>query len=906
MAKIKRFIPLALLCFGLSAAAAEAPFAIRIGAIKGMDTYHAPQTLAEDNVRDAENVNFDEDAAAKKREGKSLYLTLGTSASVRGLWPYKSPAGTDYMMILSSDSLYSYDNINLTLVHAGFDPTKRMDAVSALGSIWFTDKSTTVFYWNGSSITWVPAAPKGQYVETYRNRLVMGDVTGSASSIYLSGELHGDDWTTGNLSTSAVTWRAGGVDDARNRILCLKAGYADFLMIGTEDKTFGFYGNDQRNFNLRQLFNDTGCTEDGTVEEFLGGLQWVSKYGLERFDRNVLLYPRVSEPVRDTMDALISAGGTNVQWTQTTQTDFEAGTSAGLSTVITPASVVLSTWGAVDTSSSDFVAGTITNLSTTTTDGSLTLAVLKDFSLENFSGFWAQTSVCCAAIQSNARAHNGTYSGLMVVTGAPPVMKLVLSSDNFTTINQVGADFGATASGAWTQITVSLTAYQGQTVRLGVMGNPSSYPSGSTLLRAVDPIYCAGGNVTFWVYNDGSGTWYIDQFEGPAVTYKGSFTSQTFDTALSSPAWGSTGASWTVTNGSSITFRTQTSTAASGPFEAAVSWSTGTAPASSWNRYFRYLISVDTPTAAVTSLTHIDDVTLAGRQSSGTFISQIKNFGTELTSFGNFEANTNGAGTYQYMIRTATSVAMITNATWVSQTPFTNVSASTNPYGQVKSTITITNGDQAPALNDFTINYNTGGSRPILVSKVFRDRYHLFYTTNSAADSYNTHALPLNRNLQWNGRYTNMGAASAVVWGRHLYIGDSQNTGKIYQLYSGNDDAGAAISAYVQFKDYDAGNEDAFKYFDKLYLTADHETEATQDVDIDVTYTIDGSATSYSLGSFNLSETEGRINAHVPFSVDTSNLNYGKWISPRVSNSGINEPFSLFGIRIYGTVEEVQ
>jgi hypothetical protein len=891
----------------------EREFVITVGPIEGVDTFHAPQSIQQNMAQDASNVLFDEDMAAKKRKGFSLYLSLGTSAPVRGLWKYTAEDGTDWAMYLSSHVFGGYDGTSTTTFITGLDPDNDMDCAPGLGNLYCTNRSTHVFFFNGTSVTYLTNAPKGSLIDIYRNRLAIADVSGDQSSVFLSGHLNHSDWTVGTHSTSPVTWPIGGENDGGLRIRGMYSGYCDFLHILMDGQHWGLFGNDQRDFRVRNISTVVGCSNDKTIKETQGVLTWLSDLGVERFDCNVYQYPKISEEIRDKIDALNRLRGSELNWIQTTQADFEAGTLSEMSATLSPGSIVLSTWTATDTSGADFAAGTMVNVTTQVLTGSIRLST-TNVNVDNNSFETAGASADLAANWTRQtsvweRSSVDPYSGSwhLFTNDSSSYRLRIMNHNSGATLHDTGT---IGPDGTWTQRSINLTSFIGQYIKIFITASIGSIES--------DPFYCSGGNLTWYSQGFGGGVTetYLDLFEGGKTSATtGEFTSQTWDTAISSPAWLSSPtstAAWTTNNnfirinvesspdGATWTQHTWMNTNGV-PF---VQDPPGTSGGMPRQRYRRYKATMTLEVDSI-GIPSIESVTFAARQSTGVWTSQNKNLG-ELTSFGNFEANYNLDGaSMTFWVRTATSAAMLPSATWVKQTPFTTITAGTNPWMNEQIRTEISKSTQNPSLDNTTAFWNTGGARPPVHAETYQDRYHMFHSTFGDTDSYNAVVKVLQRNRRWT-LFDGITAASSCLYRGDFLIGDSLSTGKIFRLYSGEDDAGAGISAYVHFKDYDADNEDAIKYFDRLYFTADHEAEVSQDVDLDISYTVDGATDTYSLGTLNLSESFGRINARIPFRHSSSNLNQGKWIAPKISNSGANEPFSLYGMRIYGKILDVE
>lgn len=879
------------------------PVTIKVDKVCGVDTYHAPNTIQLCAAQDAENMVFDKGVAAQAREGFVTYLTLGTSEPVRGLWPYRAEDGTDWVLALSSSTLFGYNGTATSALISGLNPTARMDCASCLGDTYCTDRSTDVFSFNGSSITYDAGAPKASLVECWRNRVILGDVSGEQSTFYMSGELNGTDWTTGTKSTSPVTWRVGGVNDAGNRIKCMRAGFGDFLFLGTPGNTWGFFGNDQRDFQLSQLFSDVGCLDDGTVQEHMGELTWVSNKGVERYDRNVLAYPRVSEPIRNITDGLVSSSASEFSWVQTSKTDFDLGTHSRTSADVQLGSVVLSTYGATDTANADFVSGTPSN---TTVIGDRVYLSTNNTNVENYSfesgtdnwddvGDVGSNNVVCTP-------YVGSYKAVLGASGVAVLYGQVLDSAGNVLATQNLGGWGELSACSWTAKTIPTAAYVGRYIKIRFVSLSNSLTS--------DGFIGSGSNTSVMVSKFGAGTsiymFLVDAVTGGRSTVSsGVFTSRTFNTGLSSATFSSDSAVTFTLNGGGATFSTQESVNGTA-WGDAVAWSTATAPVTvSYAPYKRYIFNLTIGTSGAIGLPYVDAVTVSAREKTGTFISQPKDV-TGATLWGNFETNqTTNGGTITYYTRSSGSESGLSTSTWFAQNSFAAVAAPLDNWVQYRTDFAISSGTQDPIHNDATIFWRTGAASPALASAVYEDRYHLFYTTNTTTDAYNNLAVPLDRNGAWT-LFSGINAASTAQYRNMLLFGSATGTGKVYRMYSGYSDDGAAIPIRLNLKDFDGGDSDALKIFHKLYLTAGHEASAEQDVDINVSYTVDGDETVFSLGTVSMAENVGRINAKIPFPKDQGIPLRGRWLSPRISGSILDAPFSLYGLNIYGVSEGVR
>ena len=351
-------------------------------------TNYASQLIPDESVADALNVYFDEeDLGISRRRGYAKFNTtaLTDAKKVRYLTEFVAPTNTRYIVAMSSKSMFyaitdgNFTQIpGLTNLSLDVDP----DCVGVLGRLWCTNSVDTVFSWNGSSTDTITAAPKGDKIEPFRNRVAIAGKSGELSSVFLSGELVGIDWTLGTQSTSPVQIKIGGTDN--KPVKCLYGGFRDLLVAWTEDETYGLYGFGTNDFQVRLISREVGCIDDRSVQEKNGSLYWLSRRGIERWRGTSI--EKISDNVKNILDVIIENSQNARFLTDTSQADWDAGnlqasgSGAPLSSTISPGNVVPSTSSRTDTNRLDFDAGTfdLAKLSSDQTYGSLELAAIGD------------------------------------------------------------------------------------------------------------------------------------------------------------------------------------------------------------------------------------------------------------------------------------------------------------------------------------------------------------------------------------------------------------------------------------------------------------------------------------------------------------------------------------------------
>lgn len=246
--------------------------------------------------------------------------------------------------------------------------------------------------------------------------------------------------------------------------------------------------------------------------------------------------------------------------------------------------------------------------------------------------------------------------------------------------------------------------------------------------------------------------------------------------------------------------------------------------------------------------------------------------------------------------------AIASTATWNAQSPNAQISVSTNTtYIATRVLFSMDAGTQTPTLSDITYNWNTGSNRPPVASAEYLDRYYLFYTTNTFSAATNDHALVYDYNKTWT-LLDDVYAYSATKYLNQLFLGDSQSTGKIYQAETGTSDNGGAFTYSFQTADLDLGEPAQRKDFKWAYLLVDGPQNSAQNISIACSYAIDGSTTSYSLGSTNLGEAPEQSGYYVAkFPFPASSPTSAHWLNVSCSYSGTDGPVRVYGLKlVYG------
>jgi hypothetical protein len=960
----------------------------------GLATRWASNIIPPNCLTEAKNVYFDEDLSVYRRRGQAQYnLTPCTdSKAIKGMWKFNATDGQRYVVLLSSQTMFWTKNQGDCTAITGLNNLNadaEVECVQSLGKLWCTNGIDTPFWTTvtstgtfGYDLT-EPSAPTylyGTKIGTFRNRIVLAGIQGQLSRIRLSGDGNGEDWALKipGQSTSPASIDISGTHDGKS-VKALLGQYQNAYYIGREDDLWGLYGNDRRDFTLRQISNQIGVLESRSVKEKDNCLRWLSRRGVEKMCGTTI--ERDSDPVRDLIDVIIGATGNTRTKTYTTPEDWEAGlysTQVGIngptSTTIYPGSVVPSTWGHVNTEGAQWAAGSLVNIDTFTADGSILISfkgyseisntpsvVLSGLSRTVGSGSYSSISGGTITFNGNTVSFNDVYSELddlsyskfeysfPILMGQNGISGSVKTSnvdvyavsDSATSPSNgyflrfnTSSNGGSAAPYRWENAYLyKKTAGVNQLLASTSLSHSASCSGLAYIgcikcdsvdfkfqegeITATDP--SCGLNLSYSTTSfssdnysliDINGDWlYSGSIGAIKVAYGGvyfssaSFISGIYDTTFSTPIGGPYYFDEHVPVGSTVTYQVRESTSNVLPtWSGWVNISTATSgefrvPLT--KRFWQEKISLSTE---YSTQTPVIGITSLEATTSGYYIADCVN-AAGVTSWGNFrpDTRTSGASVVSYAVNSGDSCNQVTRstATWLPQIANAPVVASTNTYLGVRFfelPYTTTDTLRVDAL---TVEWNEGSERPPVAAEVYRDRYYLFYTTNTNAGAYNNSVLVMDSNSKWSF-LEGINAYSSVVYENQLMTGDSQNTGLMF-IQDGLDvftDNGSNYDFYIKTNDFDFGNPIEKKVLKRIYLMLRSEEKSGQDIDLTLKYYINGSTTSYSLSSVGLEEATEKGYFVAKFPAINSQPSTFNWLGLSLEYDGEEGPINLYGIKV--------
>jgi len=859
---------------------------------KGLDSYHNPQSLQPGYVQDANNILFGEIAPVTKRNGYALSWST-KSYQYTGLWTYTDKSNTTWQIARSSDELIASNLSGSVVLITTVSVNNTVGETNAFGNAYFVDQSSGVYYWNGTSTTYVSGSPTGSIIVQFHNRLwVVGAPVPNGNQLYGSKYYDGNTWTTGLNATDPVQLSVGLQDNFDN--ITAEYVYIDTLYIFKHYSIFALYGFDQTSFQISQLTQECGCIDGGSIQTYNSGLKFLSLRGVESF--NGYSCTRISDPIKNKVDPAIQVGGfSQASWVQSQQSDWQAGASSGTSASISPPYLVVSSFSVVENSSTQWTNGSTNQ--TTIFPSSFTLSAstitsgntnISNNGFESGSSNWTLSngSVSGSVSGVHCTLNPRTGSGMLLDTNTNTgdTYSVSIQTCGGSTLHSatfVEADNSCT----YTSRTLSSSGLNGMSVRISVDDATSGYNV------AISQCFVnSGTDITFYTASDETRSSFpqlrsivIDDFTNGRSLTSGSFTSQTFDSGFSSASY-SLASAW-ITSGSSPTFSLQTSSASSGPWSI-LETSTGTN--ATGNRYSKYSTTI-TISNTDTALTYVTSESILATANPGSFKSQIHNVGS-INSWGNFNVQEAlNSGAIAFSICSSTNSNMSAPVSCTNQTPNSQINSTTGTYVQWYATFTVTAATQTPTLQSGTVQWFSGSKPTPLASTVWNNRYWLSLTTNTV-DTSNDSVIVLDKDNRWTSFDIHAGAFTQYK--NSLYHADSRSTGNIYIDDQGTSDNGSAIDSHIRTRSFGLGDFAADDYLYAVYPSVLGGGNCT----MTLAYNMDGGGAQYPLGSTSLNEFTTLSSVRLPFPVDASHQDFGQTIDFTIGTNDSQCSFLLYGI----------
>ena len=783
----------------------------------GMYSFSDANTIPDNAASFLQNVYTDYQKMSVERNGyvKRDTTVLGDTQSVSGLWSFTDISGNEWIISFSSRSFYK-NTIGQTPTKFGPTMTTNNvpDAAINLGRIWFTEGINDVWWFDGSSTGAVSSAPKGRLIEPWRTRIVISRVTNTQSTVYFSEDGDGENWTLGGLATDPFTREIGGANDGQY-IRCM-ANYYDSLIIGRKIDLWTIDGFDQNDADTRQISDQIGCLEPGTMKVNDNELDWLSNRGIEEMSGRTIT--NISEPIRNITDQIVKNSISQRTNIQSTQADWSNGS--------------FDTTVYVDTqTSSGDLQPIFPDLFDSFRDGTI-----------NTKNVWTEYESGTVAGDINVSdgklilQHDGGTLGRINVYTTNQVENFQIGTTYYVQVTSMSFDSGNLSDFYWT-------------IRPTLASSPSNPDNSGVAIMDFESTTSAKIKLT---------NLSISGQTGPSSS----------TTSFNIPA--------------TISFYFSTNTYNLQINSVIVSSGNHTATVGKQYIYLGYLKG-----SAGSGSLYLDNFGIAPE--TFTFTSQLLNIGNQITSWGAVtisETDSLNHISYQFGSTTTAAISSISNFASISNGAIPSVS--TNPYAGFKSVFASTSPTENLKLSEFITTWSEGSQIPAPIATVYDRRYWISYTTNSASSPYLDRILIYQRNKTWT-LFQGINAASFAIWRDNFYFGNSNINGYVYKFDIGENDDGSDISSIIRTKSFDFGQSFRPKEFRKLYLNY-----LGGGGNFSVSYDIDRYGTNYSLGSINLTGTQGQQASKFPFPLNQ--LVRGREIQFTIIKSDTSNRLKLYNL----------
>jgi hypothetical protein len=816
---------------------------------QGMWSYPSANKIPDNSASYIQNFLTDIEPMAQERLGyvRRDSTVLGNSKSAH-VWQFTDNTGTDWIITFSSRTFYK-NTAGGTPTSFGLSASADTipDAAKNLGKIWFVNGTDYLWWFDGTSTGSVSAAPLGTIIEPWRTRIAIASIVGSRSTIRFSEDGSGTSWTLGGLETDPFSIEIGGANDGEY-VRCLKGSYLDAMIVGRKYDLWAVDGFDQSDLTVRNISSQVGCIESRTMEEVDGELVFVSARGIEAMSGRQIR--TISEPIRDISDVIVKNTANIRSNTQTSASDFGAGT--------------------MDNS---------VYLDTNTTPGSVRLTFPDTFET------YRDGSNSTKSVWVSSRSYYGS------LLGVPLKSTVTVSGDKLSITME-----GGTLASAYAQTARALNNYaQGTTYYVTV----SSVPYYNGGLERFNLVF---SSLSF----SSSGAGAAIPLASDRTSFFGFSWSAANSTSatLSSVSNDKSDASLLTSTTSAIPFNFSVWLSTTN-FSYAVNGVQIKAGSHTWDNRAIYSAIEYRHGGDCTRNVNCTDATLlvdnfGVTPQTATYTSQLISIGNSITSWSVStisDVKTGGNISYTFGSTSTASIGNITNYATISNGGVPSVS--TNPYAAFKAVFSNTLATSTVRLDEYYSSWNEGGLVPSPVAGVYNQRYWLSFTTSTASSPSLDAILVWQRNKSFT-LFKGIYAASFAIWRDFLYFGNSNNTGLVYKYDVGNNDDGANIDSMIVTKSYDLGNFFRDKEFSKAYVG--YFGGSDQSGTFTLSYNLNRYGTAYSLGSADLTDEIGQNVGKFWFPL--TQLVRGREIQYTLSKTGTGNRLKLYDLLTQFEIKE--
>jgi len=907
--------------------------------------------LIQNFFTDVETLAIERDGYQKKDE-----TVLGGGSAVTGLWEFVDNTGQEWIIAYSSRTFYK-NIVGDTPVSFGLSSSVDTipDAAVNLGRIWFVNGTDDLWYFDGTSTGTVPSAPKGRLIEPWRSRIVIAGIGSERSTLRFSEDGDGESWTLGGNPTDPFAITIGGGNDGF-LVTCLWSTYIDNLIVGRKRDLWSISGFDQADVERRQISSEIGCLQDGSMREFDGSLLFLSNRGMEEM-RGITIQ-NISEPIRNFTDSIVGNTSNDRRAIVTNQSDFDSGTyspSGSLSASITSGELQLATATPVasfiDDVDADFTQGNLTNVTISSIPNQVQLDIDSEIRFWNYGGTSnaspAGIDMCVGGYVDGYRQFVlSQFHGDMFLTGVTVRLRATASSIGGLLACDIQTDSGSNSPSG--TIIARATNYRDVNRIFGNVDVDHKYlfnqvplQLGTTYWVHLETIQYADGprypcdvggltnNHIIWrdtIISDSPFTYY-HQAGNPGTpttpgflwleiysqfhNQTGTFESRVFDLGFDSSTWlhdwETFDSEQSTPANTTLTYQVGSATSASGPFTYTSATPTVKIDSIHNNkRYIRYKASFATDFYERTKTPVLSSATINNGdrlKPEGVFTSDVLDIGSLISSWGPIgiidSTDAGGNIVYQFNASNSPTIGGFNPGDWESISNGSVPTLPTRQYAAFRATFTATVSTSVASLEEIEISWSEGTASQPVRSWEHDRRYWLSFTTSTESGAFNDTVLAYQRNRTWT-ILKGINSASFATWRDNLYFGDSSGIGYVYEYGVGNSDDNSSINSIIKFKSYDIGLFNQDKDYKDLYVNFLGRNTGS----FSMTYDLDQSGNSYSLGSANMNEGIGQVAAKFPFSLIQPVQ--GREIQYTINKTGTGDRLKLYDLKTIFSIKEAR
>lgn len=311
-----------------------------ISSFKYLDSNDNSVVLNPSEASDLLNVDISPSGrSVKKRPGYGFYKTaFATSTGLHGGFHSFDISGNNVQLWASSVTVVGIVNGGTpNIIVSSMTVNSTLDCADSQGFSYCVDSSRDFYIkTDGTNLTQWFTTPIGTMVESTPDRIVVAGVSSSPNTLYVSQSNTFTNFTTGVNPTDAFTEviAAPGSHLTHIRWGCAK-------LLWWKDQSFGYFDfDDQFSAQVKTVSDNIGTFDNASAID-PGGNVWFRGQDSHTYKYDCSALER--ETVDITPQILLSGRRTSNVWTQSSATDFGAGTSVYTDTTTSPGNVLLPT-----------------------------------------------------------------------------------------------------------------------------------------------------------------------------------------------------------------------------------------------------------------------------------------------------------------------------------------------------------------------------------------------------------------------------------------------------------------------------------------------------------------------------------------------------------------------------------